>query len=129
MGIEYAPNKFEVSVQVKADYEKKYGVEPLLNLVDLYQEDVTEMESLDPATHAFSYNPTWKDDKLMTPLGKVINRSTLRVLVWCKNPAQTRACSVKNATLVKQIQCTNVGGEKHTFYFYHIGQTAAAVTV
>jgi hypothetical protein len=39
---------------------------------------------LDPATHIYSYNPTW-NDTLMEPLVKILNRTAFRVLVWAKS--------------------------------------------
>jgi len=67
------------------------------------------MDSLNPATHIYCYNPTWKG-KLMTALVDLLNRSTdWRVLVWAKNLDETRDYGLGNVRLVNQIRCKNVG--------------------
>jgi len=101
MGIEYAQDKYEVSVQAKADYEKKYGAEPLLDLVNLYQQDVTQMKNLEPATHIYSYNPVWKGELMDKLVKKIKQTTTAKVVVWALPLADTRRYGLVNARLVK----------------------------
>ena len=117
-GIEYAQNKFELSQQVGTDYKKRFGGAPFLDRVTLKQRDVTECASLDPATHIYSYNPTWNSD-LMTPLVDILNRTAFRVLVWAKTPADTIGYGLTGVRLVGQVQCKNVGNESQLFHIYH----------